>query len=382
MTTPGGVPNLPVGALTLDTLAEKTQDTTPAAMRVRAAERMPSTFNSSNGGNPLVDLSPFGIITQLWAGFNSHVANADPADIEGPEDLPGLLLDFIEELPVIGGFVQYGQEVIDLIQRLLAPFGGNVGESAGLDDALNLLLLTLAAPLQAISSLQEFLGNALGQQQAQIASLEDRIAALTLGLDGGVAENGVFDNAKTVDNLTDVLGTMVSFSWGAWTSSSAAVARYNTAPATDRQLAGIRVKAKTIGQSGVDICSDAAATNYARLLLDVKGNGEDQVSVVTGTGPLTTVTRKSLTMRLPTDTWWSIAYEPDDEESETSNTFHVFMNGRPVEALRWQDAGNVVLHGDGQREVGPAVNLLSHPTRRGFAVADFTAYDWLGSAPE
>lgn len=105
MTTPGGAPNLPAGALTLETLQSKTQDTSVAANRARAGERVPSIFDSSNGGNPLSDLSPFGILTQLFSGFNSVVSRADPADINGPDDLPSLLLDFIEELPVVGQFV-------------------------------------------------------------------------------------------------------------------------------------------------------------------------------------------------------------------------------------------------------------------------------------
>ncbi|MDM2212705.1 hypothetical protein PP449_15150 [Mycobacteroides abscessus] len=112
MTTPGGVPNLPAGALTVETLAEKLQDLTPAAMRSRAAERMPSTFHASTGGDPLQDLSPFGILTRLFAGFNSHVANADPNDIQGPEDLPALLLDFIESLPVVGQFVGLAEAIM------------------------------------------------------------------------------------------------------------------------------------------------------------------------------------------------------------------------------------------------------------------------------
>ncbi|MBE5500474.1 hypothetical protein [Mycobacteroides abscessus] len=112
MTTPGGVPNLPVGALTVETLAEKLQDLTPATMRNRAAERMPGTFHSSTGGDPLQDLTPFGILTKLFAGFNSHVANADPNDIQGPEDLPGLLLDFIESLPVVGQFVGLAEAIM------------------------------------------------------------------------------------------------------------------------------------------------------------------------------------------------------------------------------------------------------------------------------
>lgn len=101
MTTPGGVPNLPAGALTIDTLASL-QDVTPEAMRARSAARIPSTFNAATLGDPTSDFSFGGLITQLFAGFNSAVANADPADIEGPDDLPNLLTGFIDQLPIIG----------------------------------------------------------------------------------------------------------------------------------------------------------------------------------------------------------------------------------------------------------------------------------------
>lgn len=112
LTTPGGVPNLPAGALSIETLAEQVQDMTPAAMRSRANGRYPSIFNGSTGGDPALDLSPIGIINQLFAGFNSHVANADPNDIQGPEDLPALLLDFIESLPVVGQFVGLAEAIM------------------------------------------------------------------------------------------------------------------------------------------------------------------------------------------------------------------------------------------------------------------------------
>ncbi|GLE57860.1 hypothetical protein NJBCHELONAE_31700 [Mycobacteroides chelonae] len=112
MTTPGGVPNLPAGALSIETLAEQVQDMTPAAMRSRANGRYPGIFNGSTGGDPALDLSPIGIINQLFAGFNSHVANADPNDIQGPEDLPALLLDFIESLPVVGQFVGLAEAIM------------------------------------------------------------------------------------------------------------------------------------------------------------------------------------------------------------------------------------------------------------------------------
>ncbi|WP_292976596.1 hypothetical protein [Mycobacterium sp.] len=106
MTTPGGVPNLPQGALTIDTLQSKTQDMSPSAMKSRASERISSIFGGSTGSDPMSAITPFGFLTGLFAAFQSTVANADPNDINGPEDLPGLLLDFIESLPVVGEFVR------------------------------------------------------------------------------------------------------------------------------------------------------------------------------------------------------------------------------------------------------------------------------------
>ena len=130
MTTPGGVPNLPTGALTIDTLASL-QDMTAETMRSRATDRIPSTFHGTTLGDPTSNASYGGLITQLFAAFNSAVANADPADIEGPDDLPDLLTGFIDELPIIGSLVGlpeaiYGtyegsDPVLQFIEVLFAP---------------------------------------------------------------------------------------------------------------------------------------------------------------------------------------------------------------------------------------------------------------------
>lgn len=118
MTTPGGVTNLPTGALTLETMQARLQDMSGGAMRSRASERFPSIMGGSSGGTPLSDFTPFGILTRIWAEFNSAVANADPADINGPDDLPELLLSFIENLPVIGEFV-------GLLEAILGTYDGD-----------------------------------------------------------------------------------------------------------------------------------------------------------------------------------------------------------------------------------------------------------------
>lgn len=135
MTTPAGVPNLPQGALTLDNLASTLQDMSGAAMKSRAVERFPSIFNGSTGLDPALDITPFGILTRIWAEVNSLVANSDPEDIQGPDDLPPLLLEFIEGLPVVGQFV-------DLLEAIL-------GNYAGEDETL-LAIQAIFAPIRAV----------------------------------------------------------------------------------------------------------------------------------------------------------------------------------------------------------------------------------------
>jgi hypothetical protein len=135
VTTPGGVPNLPQGALTLATLASDLQDMTGTAMRSRAVQRFPSIFNTSTGLNPALDITPFGILTGIWAQVNSLIANADPADIQGPEDIPALLLQFIEGLPVVG-------QLVGLLEAILGTYAG--------DDPVLLEVQTIFAPIRAI----------------------------------------------------------------------------------------------------------------------------------------------------------------------------------------------------------------------------------------
>ncbi|WP_051159106.1 glycine-rich domain-containing protein [Tsukamurella sp. 1534] len=171
MTTPGGVPNLPLGALTPENIVSRVEDMTGGAMRSRAAERFPSIMGGSSGGTPLSDFTPFGILTRIWAEFNSAVANADPADINGPEDLPELLLEFIENLPVVGEFVGLLEAILGTydgddptLLQIQALFG--FLRSDGMIDASKLFGELPAVMLQAILSLASggLLGNVeLGQ---------------------------------------------------------------------------------------------------------------------------------------------------------------------------------------------------------------------------
>lgn len=190
MTTPGGVPNLPVGALTLANLANMVQDMTPEAMRTRAGSRLPSIFDTSTGGNALNELTPFGILTKLFAGFNSHVANADPNDIQGPEDLPGLLVDYIEELPVVGQLVGLGEAI-------LGTYDG--------DDAALLAIQDIFKPIRKL--LELFGGVASGHIPTadQIAAgFEDLFASISN------AVSGLFSGILSVSRIGNVIQDLIN----------------------------------------------------------------------------------------------------------------------------------------------------------------------------
>lgn len=208
MTTPGGVTNLPVGALTEETMESQLQDTTEPAMRGRAVERVPSTFNSSTGGNPAADLSPFGVLTRLFAGFNTTVANADPADIEGPEDLPGLLWDFIASLPVVGQF-------IDLLDAIAGHYEGE-------DDTL-LTIQAIFAPIRALVDLVAELGEGiptpeeiLAGWQKQIRNVSENLRTLFDGIDLEIAVDDFDISSATLMGPVQKVTDLAQGAWNAW----------------------------------------------------------------------------------------------------------------------------------------------------------------------
>lgn len=150
MTTPAGVPNLPAGALTVETLADTLQNQTAAGHRARAAARMPGgLLGSSTGGSAMSDVTPIGVITKIFSEVMSRIATADPADITGPADIPDLLTDFIESLPVIGQF-------IDFLQAMSGTYDG--------EDETLLAVQNIFSPLRTI--LQLLTGQEVGWPSA------------------------------------------------------------------------------------------------------------------------------------------------------------------------------------------------------------------------
>jgi hypothetical protein len=275
-----------------------------------------------------------------------------------------------------------------IISRILSPFGGNGDHQFGdVTEVLNQLVTTLTIPFNILTSLGDFIEELFTQHASAIAGLRAQVNALRLSLDPAITNaTGAYDDCKTAANFTELVGTLQPTGWGALDADNRTVAHYNTSPKTNRHGAGIKVKTKKVGITRVHICSNAAMTNYAALELENPATGSDVVRVRTGTSPTDLVTRKSFEVNIPSETFWEIFYEPYDEASATSNTFHVFAGGEPIIPLRWKDDGNIVTHPVDPVAVPPRVGItingLDHATRRGFAVTDFTWYDWQGAAPQ
>lgn len=218
MTTPGGVPNLPVGALTVETLASNLQDMSGTAMKARAVERFPSIMNGSTGLNPALDVTPFGILTRIYGEATSVVANADPADINGPEDIPQLLLEFIEGLPVIGHLVRLveailgnydgNDEVLLAIQAVFAPirrfFQMITGIFTGFPSVSQVELAEL--PQQMVQGLTAALSNLGAGVESAIAGTVGVIASIVNAWFGGGGSAGTLPELTyTIEAIKDAV---------------------------------------------------------------------------------------------------------------------------------------------------------------------------------
>jgi hypothetical protein len=195
VTVPGGVPNLPALALTLDNIASRLQDMTPPAIRNLANQGLPAIFDGSNGGNVLSDFTPFGVITRLFAEFAAAVANADPNDIQGPEDLPGLMLDFIEGLPIIG-------ELVGLLEAIGGTYDG--------DDAVLLAVQEIFHPIRKL--LQLVSGQPVGFPTVEEVTvgwvdLADALSAATANFAAFLAATG----QATFATLGAALGALITW---------------------------------------------------------------------------------------------------------------------------------------------------------------------------
>lgn len=390
MTTPGGVPNLPMGALTLDTLASKTQDTSGTAMKNRAVERFPGIMDLSTGLSPALDITPFGILTGIWAEVNSLIANADPADVTGPDDIPTLVLDFIEGLPFVGQFVELFQAILGTytgtdttllgIQALFAPIRALVLLIPGLQQLLALVGINTGTSTTGSGSSTVGGNNPLGQALDQIW------ASIAQALSGQQAiQNSpgttLIDDFATVgvSGYTPITGTLAVSGVGHYLQTPNLAVSYRTVgPSTNRHGSQIVIDGIQEGWCGTAICSDTAATSYA-LLQVYSGFEGDAVRLLTGSSPTVAVVQMQqdfITTRLANTNTFDIWYE------DTTNTFHVLRNNQKV--FDWPDVGtsstdpaNLVTHDASHRKVLLMTNGDDNPENGSYGpgISKHTEYD-------
>lgn len=165
MTTPAGVPSLPIGALAVETLGQRLQDQSATAMRNRAGEQMPAIFGASAGGNILSDLSPFRNPHQDLGRDQLTDRHRRPVDIKARKTFRRccwtsskacrLSGQFVQLLEALAGTYDGEDPTLLAIQDLLEPIRLIVDVGQGVADFLkwiwdNYLAATSTARLQPI----------------------------------------------------------------------------------------------------------------------------------------------------------------------------------------------------------------------------------------
>ena len=256
MTTPGGIPNMPAAAMTVGQLGDRLQNLSPEKLRQRSGDQFANIFASSPGGNALDAESPFGIITSLFGGFMSTVANADPADLNGPEDLPGLLTDFVEEIPVVG-------DIFSLMQAILGVYEGDNVTLKAVSDLFKLIWDTFDSVNAAIGGVLDFI---LGIANAILSAIRgvpvaggqiaDRIEDVLADM------RGLNDTAHGASGLVAQVKSGIINGWSESGAAGADSGVYNT-------MASIRALLATGNFTRVNVTSTMTWTKPAGVTGDV-----------------------------------------------------------------------------------------------------------------
>lgn len=278
---------------------------------------------------------------------------------------PGAVLSSISS--AIGGIVK-------------AIIGAITGSSTASGD-LGALGYLLGFPVQTISALTSAVGQLQQQLQAGFARVDGRIDAIQNSVVSGATNVG-FDNFNRTSGIgsgwTAFPGVSLiqifngPFSGGYVQTNSRSAGYFNAhEPTTDKHGVLIKVVNKNAGTCRALLSCDTAGSNYAAVEVGAGTVGDDYVRIVTGSSPTNVVAHDQRNVVLNNDYVIDTRYDP------ASNEYIVMLNNN--ELFRWEDEDNIVTHGSTKRKCG----ILSNGNNAnffgfgiGFAITDFTFYDW------
>lgn len=125
------------------------------------------------------------------------------------------------------------------------------------------------------------------------------------------------------------------------------------------------------GDAWIAICSNYDATNYACVHHKRTASG-DTISIATGTGPVTITDRQVVTYSTSSLDNFTAEFNP------SSNTYAVYLGTSLTPLVQWQDATNIVFHGEGERYVG--LGFKSALLTPGVEVSDWIVQDNIGGS--
>lgn len=185
------LPNMPFGSTSPEDLPENVthpdnlgptlQDQSAGWYKTNQGDKFPSQLNGTLAGSPLAS-GAMGIVNGKVANFTSGIANSDPVNINGPEDLRGRVNSFFDINP-LSLLVVVLQPLVSLLG--LIPI---VGQS--LERTLSNFLAGIANEASAASA-----AASVAQTTATTADTKATAAqsAISTGVNGAIVSQGVLD---------------------------------------------------------------------------------------------------------------------------------------------------------------------------------------------
>ncbi|MCH5645180.1 hypothetical protein [Gordonia sp. ABSL49_1] len=245
--------NLPVGVYKPEDLGTVLQDHTAETARVSMASRFPAFMSGESSGAASDVDGPLGWLVSAVAQAQSAVAQADPADIKGPDDLLDLAHDVISDLPVVGKFV----ELWDAMN----------GDYDGDDPVLQFISL-LFAPLRRFIEIITGAGGGLGAAVEDVTGFFDNWKAWSQGESIGADPAGFFTG---IGHVAQSISNAIFNGWfGSGATGDPAEVQTTIEAVKDAVLNGYTVTTITSTTAGWSVPS-----GLTELSVSIIGGGEN-----------------------------------------------------------------------------------------------------------